>query len=236
MEIHTVFFDGTGQTRTDFKRLRDVFIASCRQHMPHARLVVHNIPACQMQGRAYGMTSNTYKLAKWVEIAEAAKEDIVLCDCDVMFVNSIDDAFELDFDLAYTRRTGLLPFNSGVVFLRPTDHAKACMRKWLAVNNEMFRNSPFHMRYRDKYAGMNQAAWGYLLESGELPGKVISVDPKYNACGSDNAGDDVRVIHIKDDVRAACLIPNMIAKSHRLHPIAAKFREFESNASDNGKV
>lgn len=236
MEIHTVFFDGTGQTRTDFKRLRDVFIASCRHHMPHARLVVHNIAACQIQGRSYGMSSNTHKLAKWVEITESAKEDVVLCDCDLMFNDTIDDVFELDFDLAYTRRNGPLPFNSGVVFLRPTEHAKAGMRKWLSVNNEMFRNAPFHNRYRDKYAGMNQAAWGYLLESGELPGKVISVDPKYNACGDDNRGDDVRIIHIKDDVRSACLLPNMIAKSHRMYSIAKKFREFEGNAANNRSV
>lgn len=225
MEIHTVYFDGTGHTRSDFAKLRDVFIASCRQHMPDIRLVVHNLPPCGTYPRSYGMASNTHKLAKWVEITEEADNDIVLCDCDIMFSGRVDDAFDEPFDVGYTSRTGPYPFNNGVMFVRNTDDAKEVMRRWLNVNNAMYKNPPFHFQYREKYAGMNQAAWGYMLECDDLPGVVKAIDPKFNACDREWLSlDDIRVYHIKSELRHCCLADKN--PKHEYAEIVNEFKRF----------
>ncbi|MAT51492.1 MAG: hypothetical protein CMK32_09950 [Porticoccaceae bacterium] len=233
IEVHTVYFDGTGRTRTDFKRLRDVFIHSFRAHMPDARLHVHNIPPCAL-GRQYKLASNTYKLTKWAEIAEKATGPTVICDCDLMFDGRIDDAFDYDFDLAYAQRYGRFPFNCGVIFLRPTETAREVMRQWKAINDKMFADATFHLRYTDKYAGMNQAAWGYMRETGKLPETVIQVPHKYNACEDEWLRvEDIRVYHLKTTLRQACLIPPDQLRRKDLRPIVEKFHAWEAQGEIN---
>ena len=236
MDIHTVYFDGAGKTRTNFSRLRDVFVRSVRRHMPDARLHVHTIPPCEI-GKQYGLTSNSYKLAKWVEIADAIDDDTMICDCDIMFCGRVDCAFDTEFDLAYCKRSGPLPFNCGVVFLRPTETAKSVMRSWLNINDTMYKNAAFHRLFANKYAGMNQAAWGYLRDMGKLPAGVVQIDAKYNCCDFEWATEqDPRVYHIKSDLRNACLgLPHVRPKS-QYAKIVNMFRSYEKSEVDLGSV
>lgn len=228
-ELHTVHFPGDGNTAVNFARLRDVFAQSVRERMPGVPLRVHEMTPCDVvRGRLYGMSSNTHKLAKWVEIAERATTDIVLCDCDLMAVGSIADAWERPFDVGYTRRAGQFPFNSGVVFVRNTDAAKAIMRKWLEINDRMFFDPSFHERYRRRYAGMNQSAWGYMLETNDIPGTVACLPAKYNCCSAEWLHEpDPRIYHIKDQLRRACLNPRYGKRLRELEHIVGEFHRIE---------
>lgn len=229
MEIHTVYFPGGDNCNIDFAKLRDVFAYSVAEHMPEVKLVVHEEQPCEVsQSRVYGMSSNTHKLAKWVEITDAASEPVVLCDCDLMMVKSVADAWDADFDLAYTRRGGEFPFNSGVVFVRPTPAAKAIMREWLEINDRMYADPSFHEKYRRRYAGMNQAAWGYMIERNEFPGKVAVLAPKYNACEQEwETEPDARIYHIKGRLRRACLNFRYSNRNRGLRKVVNEFRRIE---------
>jgi hypothetical protein len=230
MEIHSVYFPSNGTI--PFERLRRVFERSVRESMPEIPLVMHEMGKCETRtDRIYGMSSNCQKLAKWVEIATTATTDIVLCDCDLMAVASIADAWETPFDVAYTKRKGQFPFNSGVVFVRNTGIAKEIMREWLTINGRMYEDPAFHARYRARYAGMNQSAWGYILESGKYAKHIAALSPIYNACGAEWATlPDIRIYHVKDHLRKCCLNNRYLNRNRPLRPIVQKFRELEAAA------
>jgi hypothetical protein len=229
MEIHSVFFPSNGLV--PFERLRNVFVASVAKAMPDIPLVMHDMGKCETRSdRLYGMSSNTHKLAEWVKIAESATTDIVLCDCDLLAVGTVADAWDTPFDIGYTVRKGQFPFNCGVIFVRNTPNAKAVMRTWLEINDRMYADPRFHAAYRAKYAGMNQSAWGHILEKRMFEKSIAALPSKYNACGGEWGNvDDIRIYHVKDQLRKCCLHERHLNHNRRLRPIVNQFRELEKS-------
>ena len=201
MEYHTVFF-GNERFRTMAKVLGNSI-----EHNSNHGLTVHELPKGKETMR-HKLVVNTRKLHKWVEIVENAKDDIVLMDCDTVLLKEVSHVFDMDFDIAYTKRTqgSRFPLNGGVVFVRPNKKTKDFFRRWLDVNNRMMEDSHFHKPYYKKYAGINQASFGYLLENGcDL--KIIDVPcSKYNACDAvdwENL-EYTHILHVKSDLQNQC--------------------------------
>lgn len=54
--------------------------------------------------------------------------------------------------------------NGGIVFAKRNHRSIAFFKEWLNINRKMFKDPNFHQKYRRTYAGMNQSAFGYMLE------------------------------------------------------------------------
>jgi hypothetical protein len=201
MEYHTVLFGG-GKYRVMTNALK----RSIDANSEHS-LTIHEITDKPGPGRIK-LTTNSLKLKKWNEIVQEATDNVVLMDCDTILLKCISHVFEKDFDFAYTERTkgGHFPLNGGVVFVKPTKKSKEFFNEWLRVNDKMMDNFNFHRPWKKKYAGINQAALGYLLErKPEL--NILKVPcSKYNACDPVDWEDvsDAHVLHIKSDLQNQC--------------------------------
>ncbi len=217
MKIITVQFN---YRDTMFERLLTAFRNSINLHMPETGLTEYTYDFDKTKNdvdRCYSVVTNTFKLDKWVEILENETENVCFSDCDMMMVSPIDDVWEYDFDVAYTYRrkwkeTGRgIPYNGGVVFARPTKKSLDFFKRWAEVNREMVNDPAFHAEWRKKYAGMNQSAFGYILEKEKdicnfkaLPCPIWnSVDESWTELNS-----DTKMVHIKSQLRRCCMGTN----------------------------
>ena len=217
MKIITVQFN---YRNTMFERLLTAFRNSINLHMPETGLTeyIYDFDKTRTNlDRCSSVITNTFKLDKWVEILENETENICLTDCDMLMVNPIDDVWNYDFDVAYTARrrykeTGQgIPYNGGVVFIRPNERSINFFKRWAEINREMVYDPAFHAEWRKKYAGMNQSAFGYIIEKEkdicdfkELPCPIWnSVDESWT-----ELNNDTKMVHIKSKLRRCCMGTN----------------------------
>jgi len=195
--------------------------------MPSAEFVEILIPAPAMDTTRF-IASNTEKLHVWRDYMEMATEPVVFCDCDMLACGDASTAFDQPFDVAITAMTqpSRWKYNGGIVFARPTEKARVFFSEWARINDKMVSDPAFHEPYRIKYAGINQAALGWMLENGwrpeELPCK------KYNACARDwpNIDRETVFIHVKD------LLKNMVLAGRPPHGrLERAMREWYANSN-----
>ena len=214
MRIVTVAFDYSGVDM--YARLLRVFEYSVAQHMPNASFEVVRIPAPDgVNERQRSHVSNTWKFREWARVMREADpaDEIVFCDCDMLMTGDLSDAFDFDFDVAYTRRLAKFPMNGGVVFARPTEAALAFFELWREWNDRFYRDPAEHRPWKVKYGGMNQAAFGKVVNDVEYDATVIALPCEvYNATDSDwgSVTDNTRMIHCKSNLRRAIFsrLPN----------------------------
>ena len=166
MQIVTVQFQYPD--RSDYQTLLKVFKYSCQKYMPRAKFNEIKIDApVNNSSRDLNFKYNSVKLRKWLQFVERCKDTIILADCDMIAIRSAYHAFKPKFDIAYTERTRIkrIPNNGGIIFIRPNQKSIKFLREMLRINDKMFKDPRFHERYRKRYAGMNQAAFGYMLEN-----------------------------------------------------------------------
>jgi len=215
MRVETFAFNYPSQLkRLDYHRLIEVFEYSLHHHVPDADIRARIIEPPDHRGAVkIPFLSNTYKLAFWVAAVEEAYldgENLILSDSDMLCTGNPEPVFEREFDIAYTVRDDHtnIPLNGGVVYVKPTEAARRFMQEWLKIDERMYEDWNFHQPWRIKYAGQNQASFGYLLENPvegvtllELPTRI------YNAVNTDwhRIGSDTVFIHIKSQLRKAVL-------------------------------
>ena len=100
------------------------------------------------------------------------------------------------------------PYNGGVLFVRPNERSLEFFKIMLDINNQMLADKTMHDPYRRAYAGINQAAFGYMMENHNgLCGMLQLNCSTWNACDNTwlDYGDHVKMIHIKSALRRYCL-------------------------------
>ena len=165
MQIVTVQFNYP--KRSNYKLLLDVFRYSCLKYMPRVKFNQICIKApVNNTGRALNFNYNSVKLKHWLDFLKSTKDTVILADCDMIALRSATHAFKYDFDIAYTERTRIkrIPNNGGIIFVRPNRRSINFFTEMLRVNNKMLHDKKFHEIWRHRYAGMNQAAFGYMLQ------------------------------------------------------------------------
>lgn len=219
MKIVTVAFDYDSAGR--YGRLAQVLEQSVKENCPSAEFELISIPAPKVLSHKRCYESNTVKLEVWLKKLKEYQGDMVFLDCDMMVLGDLSPIFaEPNFDVAYTIRDGRysnkLPMNGGAVFVRYTPAGVDFIEKWNKVNADMYadilktggRNG--HIYYRQRFAGMNQAAFGYLTTSGkvkfnarlkQLPCSI------WNACIEHWRGVNAstKIVHVKGGLRSAVL-------------------------------
>jgi len=209
MQIITVQFNYPD--RSNYKILLDVFKYSCKKYMPKVKFNAIRIDApVNKVGRALNFNYNSVKLKKWVEFIESTNGEIILADCDMIAIRSAEYAFKYEFDIAYTERTRIkrIPNNGGIIFVRSNERTKQFFREMLRINNKMLHDKNFHQEWRSKYAGMNQAAFGYMLEKykgGIKFHKFKTIEFNAVDCDWPNVDSKTSFIHCKSKLRKLIL-------------------------------
>jgi len=215
LKIISVQFDYSGTNR--YKILSQVFGYSVKKNCPNAELEMIRVraPGHERKVRSKSFSSNTLKLDLWLNALNKTDDNVVFMDCDMIVLKDISPAFNLDFDIGYTKRTGShIPYNGGVVFVRNTPAAKEFIQLWKKINKKMYEDYEFHRPWRDKYGGMNQAAFGYIMEKEKnfkAKLKEFRCDV-WNSCDDNwkKLDDTTRVIHIKGGLRRSVLMQKPI--------------------------
>lgn len=120
------------------------------------------------------------------------------------------------------------PYNGGVMFVRPNERSIKFMETQLAVNNRMLHDEKFHMPWRAVYCGINQAAFGFMIEKHPDICKLLSLPcSEWNACDATwmHYDDKVRMVHIKSALRWQCVGKNKIDPN--LKHVVGMWREYE---------
>lgn len=250
MRIVSVQFDFN--ETLDYTRLLRVFERSVSRHMPTATFIQRRIPAPKVPVEVSHthFTSNTVKLEIWREEMDRADEPIVFADCDMLATGDLSEIFGQkvsndvlhkpygDFDIALTDRyNSKYPINGGMVYANPTPAAREFFALWQDANRRLYEDPKEHKKWREKYAGMNQAALGMLLETYKFDAYVVLVPcSTWNACDADwiNFDDEVKACHIKGRMRRSVLSKLQIEDMQpHLRKIAKIWREYEDRDARN---
>jgi hypothetical protein len=192
-----------------YRRLAHVLDYSARKHLRGWEVNVEKIEPpptlSALQNPSHDW--NTGKLDFWWQRTMEAPSgaQVLLIDGDMLIRRPLDDVWDLDFEMAYTYRDGgsRLPFNGGVVFLRISDKTRDFVTRWRDVNARFLRNKLEHKNWRLKYAGINQASFGCLLEKGTGLSKVTKLRcSEWNLCEWERHDPAAaRILHIKSSLR-----------------------------------
>ena len=194
------------------------------------RLDPKDYPQCQHPKNSY--VANSVKLNYWAEKIKQESGNICLIDGDTVVLKDVEHVFDLDFDIAFTRRSkGVhIPINGGVLFVKASPRVHDFFDKWVLTNNEMLTNRVLHLHWYRKYNGINQASFGYMLERYKSDLKIIQVEgSKYNACDKIDwigINDDTHILHVKSELRVAC-INNLGPKQYE--KAVKTWREYENS-------
>jgi hypothetical protein len=233
-------------------RLARVLEYSARRHCPDWQVDIHQITPRPLAVPSFSSAyaANTQKLDEWTRIVAAAQDGdrLALLDADTMILHALDSVWDLNFDLAYTRRPAScrLPINAGVIFLRVTARVRSFVERWRDENRLMLRDRQRHETWRKRYGGINQAALGAILEAGA--GAQLAVVPL--ECLEWNCEDAswplydpavTRIVHLKSALRQALFSRAHVSASVR--PLAHIWQDLERaagagavRASRDGKV
>lgn len=206
---HTVCFDYDGQTlyRDMLKTMvtNDPSIEVMEIDSPK---IVKSLTDPNIQG----LQSNYEKTLKWLELLEGTKKhNIILLDCDLLILRSLEHIFKEDFDIVFTKRDreDNEPINTGVVWVKKSKKVLEFFRGLSAVCKGMMEDKELHSKYREKWKGIMQAALGYMIENNLTEGLNIKYVPckYYNACDGeyDSFSSGTRVIHLKKKMRQTIL-------------------------------
>lgn len=193
MIIAATYFDHPTHPEA-YKRILDVYEHSCKKHNPNATVKIDKIDTPTFKDNIPLVVDNLHKLRYWVKLLTSVEEGVLITDCDMFFTGSIEHVFNKDFDIAYTKRTNYdkkyynifyKPINGGVFFFKPTEKARAFVRRWLEVCEQMLEDDSFYKEWFTRYAGFNQTALGYLLETDKTTNMLELPCSVYNGCGED---------------------------------------------------
>jgi hypothetical protein len=233
--LASVYF-GQGVAGGEFRRLARVLEYSALRHAPAWRRQIRELPPPTAYRSALGVPAhehNSAKLDSWRDTIAAAEDGdrVLLLDADTMITGELDPAWDSVFDLAITSAAARLPFNAGVVFVRVSPRTRGFLEQWAAVNRSFLSDAPALRPWRFKYAGINQAALGFMLERAAhgcqvatLPGAIWNCE---DSTWREFDPARTRIVHVKSDLRRA-VFRGMPAR--HLAPLVAAWRALEHDA------
>jgi len=232
----SVYF-GSGAAGEEFRRMARALEYSALRHAPAWRLELREVPPATGYRSTLGVPAheaNSAKLDYWrARIAAADDGDrVLLIDADTMITGPLDPVWDLPFDLAITTAAERLPFNAGVVFVRVSDRTRAFLEQWAAVNRSFLGDAAALRPWRTRYAGINQAALGFMLERAGHGCDVARLDGAIWNCEDSNwkrfDPELTRIAHLKSELRRA--IFRGLTGRRDLAPLVAAWRTLEAAA------
>lgn len=217
MKIIAVYFDYGGVDK--YEKLARVFEHSIKENSPDVDYEIMKIQAPEVKSNNKSFESNTIKLDIWYKKLLETDDNVVFMDVDMMILRDISDAFDdPDFDIGITMRNGpqarRLPMNGGVVFIRNNEAGRAFIKLWADANSFLYNDilktngTKHHRIWRQRYGGMNQAAYGYLIHNYNFDAKIKEFQcSEWNACIEHWPNEllNPRIVHVKSQLRTEVL-------------------------------
>jgi hypothetical protein len=229
---------GEGVLEQRYHRLADVLRYTAERHCPDWTLRVDRIsPPEYTSGMGNASHAyNTQKLEWWCQVVNQAADGdrLLLMDADMLIMRPLDAIWDQRFDLAYTKRqTGNLPLNGGVLFLRVSPLIRQCLAAWWTINLRFLSDAKAHRPWRAKYAGINQASFGYLLEHQMLTDfSALHIEAltcrEWNCENTEWGKYDpafTRIVHFKSGLRRALFGED---KHPKFKPLCEQWRAIEA--------
>lgn len=206
MNIVTVCFE----RKKEFAKLLKVFQKSAKATMPNVNLkIIKPVMPENRDNNKYRRRKrdNAFAFATAARYALKSKELIAVADVDLMFIKSIEDVADLDFDIAITVRPKQkrAKYNTGLWFLKPSERSKLFIRKWIQKTNYLMKNFVRFTDYILSKSGIDQASLCMTMDRIKDI-KIIELPcQEWNATQSEweNVNEKTRVIHIKSQLRLA---------------------------------
>lgn len=243
-QIHAVSFgprDGgwSGDSGKRYARLTRVLAYTAHQHCPGWDIQIrHELeppPDMHSAGGNQSHVWNTQKLDLWEEAFSQAQDGdrLLFLDADTMILRPLDPLWDITFDIAYTaRRSSRLPLNGGAVAFLVSEKTRGFLQRWAAANRRFLANNAEHQVWRQKYAGINQASFGYMLDA-DPHGCTIAKLPclEWNCEDTEWANYDpklTRIVHLKSSLRRAVFGLERPTSAHR--PLVEIWQNLEGTA------
>lgn len=244
--LYACYFPAKLELDGQYERLARVLAHTAETHCPGWEIRIHridpDIPAPCTGNPSHAW--NTSKLDWWNDVIQSSPDGarVVLLDADMMLLRSLDPIWDHAFDLAYTIRdpqTSRLPLNGGLVAVRVSPATRAAMATWQQVNRLMCQEGTDHAEFHRKYAGMNQASFGALLDRGQLSDLSVAQLPcqEWNCCEWLNFRENTRVVHVKSRLRRAVfgMVPKEVLPPH-LFGLVTLWHQLEAEVADRSGV
>lgn len=232
MKIVTAHFDYPGNE--EYARCLKALTASVKENAPNAEFVVLELkPPKSISGIKQGWISNHAKLEAYSKVE--IDQPTIFIDTDTLVLKDPAPLFDADFDIAIGRRPrgAKVPYNGGVVLFQPTDAAKIFMGRWYFSDERMLKERDFHLKWRSKYNGLNQASFGFQIEG--FPGSIkLKEYPTavINACEQDwpniTPENHPYILHVRKSLFDAAHSDLPIEKLEKRHQYPSQlWREYE---------
>lgn len=213
--------------KKNFNKLIKAFQNSIKYTMPNIKHEIYKIePPEYISGKhdtAYCSLDTSNRILK-------SKELSVACDIDLMFLKSIEDIENYDFDIAITVREHKHYYNSGIWFFNPNDRSRKFVQRWIDEKLKVMNNTEKYKELILKHGGMNQASLSLAID--ELKDKVKIIElpcQEWNATQSEweKVDKNTRVVHIKSNLRKYCLKKSKISEENKhLKDLVKKWRSY----------
>ena len=221
--VHVVFFDDKADHR--WRIMADVLKFSL-ERFGHV-CFLHELKAPEY-GTVCKSRNNSMKLEKWNEIVRDAVRPVLLLDADMVCLRSLEGAFDAVEHVGITWRDerwpSASPLNGGCVYVNPTKWAKAFFELWVKVDARVLRDQGFARRYKQKWAGQNQAALGAMIETGKAEKLSRLECQDLNLCEPWAELDRARIVHVKGRM-ISMLWGGILPKTDREKAAVSAWRE-----------
>lgn len=232
------------ETSDRYDRMAAVLRHTAQRHCPLwdvrvDRITPHAVP--RRSGANPSHVQNTQKLEYWTDTVLQAPEGslLLLIDADTFITRSLDAIWERPFDIAYTVRPSesRLPFNGGVIAVRANDRSRAFFTAFRQVNRTMLADPVTHAGFRKRFGGINQAAFGALLETPSVQGGAVVEQLRCHEWNCEETGwaefdpAVTRIVHVKSSLRRAIFSMTTVPDGTQLRTLVAMWRRLEKEAT-----
>ncbi len=223
MKIIATYFD----RKNKYWQLLKVFLATAAEHMPNVEVDLIKVRPPREISRKHDMA---YAFNVAAQRAIQSGEEAAVCDIDLMFMQSIEPAFDLDFDVAVTVREKY-KYNTGLWFFRPNRAARHFVEDWISNTYEMMKH-PEEEENKSmiaEYAGIDQASLARTINRSHYARVLELQCTEWNSCQGEWAdiNKKTKVIHVKSGLRRIAMNANKMKEGEEfLIPYAEKWRSY----------
>jgi len=229
MKILTVCF----ARKNRYKKLLTVFKKSLHDVMPGMSYEIIKPPLfINNDKNKYRRIKKDVKYAFDIAVNYVlkSKELIAVCDVDLMFLRSIKNIVDKEFDIAITvRNRNKAKCNTGIWFYRPSKRSRLFVKKWMQNTNYLINNFVEKTDFIRSHGGIDQAGL-HMTVGNKLDINLLELPClEWNATQSEwkDLNKKTRVVHIKSKLRLACFdrLDNELLKEI-LKPIIKKWKGY----------
>jgi hypothetical protein len=221
MNIATVYFE----RKKTYKKFLRVFKKSAYTAMSKVKL---KIIRPDLPQNIDHKRDTAFAFLDAARYALKSDKPLAIADIDLMFVRSIEDVWNLDFDLAVTVRAGI-KYNTGLWFYRPNERSVAFVKQWIKNTKFLMNNFCEYEGYSWKHGGIDQASLHMTVVKNK-EAKILELPcQEWNATQSEwkHVDENTRVVHFKSKLRLATFKRIEVPEGHNyMRPLIKKFKRF----------